>query len=128
MKQLKIYLAAIAFMVIAGTAQAQYKGPGAEGKIFTVEEVNNQASKLDKRDTMVKLKGKIIEQINNENFWFSDETGKIKIEIEKKHMPPVPFDETTEVIIIGEVDNDFLEGVEIEVKQFKLPGTSDLTN
>jgi uncharacterized protein (TIGR00156 family) len=64
----------------------------------------------------VKIKGYVVEQINSEDFWFQDATGKIRIEIDKKKMPAKPFDEKTELIITGEVDADLLEGTEIEVE------------
>lgn len=108
------------FLMIAGTVQAQYKGPGTNSKYFTVKEVTKQASKLDRSDTLVKLQGFIIRQENGETYWFQDVTGKIRVEIEKKKLPLEPFDEKTEVIITGEVDYDLLEGTEIEVKHIEI--------
>jgi uncharacterized protein (TIGR00156 family) len=94
---------------------AQYTGPGAGINLTTVNEVIANASQLDKSDKQVKLKGFVIEQINKDTFRFKDATGIIMVEIEKKQMPTVPFNEKQEVIIIGEVDYDLLEGCEIEV-------------
>ena len=94
---------------------AQYTGPGAGITLTTVKEVIANASQLDKSDKQVKLKGFVIEQINKDTFRFKDATGIIMVEIEKKQMPNVPFNEKNEVIIIGEVDYDLLEGCEIEV-------------
>lgn len=119
MKQLSRMLTAGLFLMIASGVQAQYKGPGATSKFFTVKEITQQASKLDRHDTPVKLQGFIVQQMNGETYWFQDATGKIKIEIEKKHLPATPFDEKTEMIIAGEVDYDLLEGTEIEVKQIE---------
>ncbi|MDP2888082.1 MAG: cytochrome c maturation protein CcmE [Bacteroidota bacterium] len=120
MKQLSRVLMAGLFLMIAGTVQAQYKGPGTNSKYFTVKEVTKQASKLDRSDTLVKLQGFIIRQENGETYWFQDVTGKIRVEIEKKKLPLEPFDEKTEVIITGEVDYDLLEGTEIEVKHIEI--------
>ena len=39
------------------------------------------------------------------------------LEIDKKDMPERPFNDTTKLIIIGEVDYDVLEEVEIEVEE-----------
>jgi uncharacterized protein (TIGR00156 family) len=94
---------------------AQYTGPGAGIKLTTVNEVIANASQLDKSDKQVKLKGFVIEQLNKDTFRFKDATGIIMVEIEKKQMPTVPFNDKQEVIIIGEVDYDLLEGCEIEV-------------
>lgn len=115
MDNLKCYFLTIAACLIFSGIQAQYTGPGAAVGLTTIKEVTDNASKLDRSDKQVKLKGFVIEQINNDTFWFKDTTGKIRVEIEKKQMPSIPFDENTEVIIIGEVDYDLLEGCEIEV-------------
>jgi uncharacterized protein (TIGR00156 family) len=120
MKQLTQMLMAGLFLMIGSDVLAQYKGPGAASKFFTVKEVTQQASKLDRHDTPVKLQGFIIQQVNGETYWFQDATGKIKVEIEKKHLPATSFDEKTEVIITGEVDHDLLEGTEIEVELIEL--------
>ncbi|MBW8325707.1 MAG: NirD/YgiW/YdeI family stress tolerance protein [Prolixibacteraceae bacterium] len=120
MKQLSKMLMAGLILMIAGTVQAQYKGPGANNKSFTVKEVTQQASKLDRSDTLVKLQGFIVQQINGDTYWFQDATGKIKIEIEKNDLPAEPFDEKSEVIITGEVDYDLLEGTEIEVEHIEI--------
>jgi uncharacterized protein (TIGR00156 family) len=115
MKHVKLVLLLMVFGLFSLSVHAQYTGPGAKLEYSTVKEVTDNASKLDKQDKQVKLKGFVIEQINNDTFWFKDETGKVQIEIEKKQMPTVPFNEKTEILIIGEVDYDLLEGVEIEV-------------
>lgn len=120
MKQLSKMLMAGLILMIASTVQAQYKGLGASSKSFTVKEVTQQASKLDRSDTLVKLQGFIVQQINGDTYWFQDATGKIKIEIEKKDLPAEPFDEKSEVIITGEVDHDLLEGTEIEVEHIEI--------
>lgn len=108
------------FLLNAAMAQAQYKGPGANSQVMTVKDINNKASRLDRSDTLVKIQGFVIQQINGDTFWFQDATGKIKVEIEKKQLPAVPFNEKTELIIIGEVDYDLLEGTEIEAKQVEI--------
>lgn len=117
MKSMKTILLAVFFAALFGNTSAQYTGPGAEIKFYTVKEVLDNAQKLDRKDTMVKLKGFVVEQINDEDFWFQDATGKVRVEIEKKYMPDAPFNEKTELIITGEVDYDLLEGTEIEVEK-----------
>ena len=121
MKRLQLILI---FIFLTGAPQlvkGQYTGPGSEVKLMTVKEVEGAALKLDRKDTQVKLKGFIIEKLNDENYTFSDATGKIKVEIDKKSLPSFPFNEETELIIIGEVDYDLLEGTEIEVERVMLP-------
>jgi len=108
------------FMMIAGYSQAQYKGAGSDSKLFSVKEITDQASKLDRSDALVKVQGFVIEKINGDKYWFQDATGKICVEIDKKKLPAVPFDEKTELLISGEVDNDFLGGIEVEAKQVEI--------
>lgn len=122
MKTMKMILMSAFFMAIFGVANAQYTGPGSKAKVMTVKQVADDALKLDRKDTMVKLEGKIVEQLGDEMYWFEDATGKIKIEIDKKYIPATEFNHETKVLIIGEVDYDLLEGTEIEVKIVELNG------
>lgn len=92
---------------------------GAE-KVFSVREIKASASALDKADTVVILQGKLTERINHDSFWFNDETGKIKIELEDHVLQDFKFDPSQSVIITGEVDHDLLEGTEIEVAQLEI--------
>jgi uncharacterized protein (TIGR00156 family) len=122
MKTIKMILMSALFVAIFGVANAQYTGPGSKAKVMTVKQVSDDALKLDRKDTMVKLEGKIVEQLGDEMYWFEDSTGKIKIEIDKKYMPATEFNHETRVVIVGEVDYDLLEGTEIEVKEVQING------
>lgn len=117
MKTIKLIVATLVFVVFGVSSYAQYTGPGGTTEKTTIKAVLADASKLDRNDTRVKLTGNIVEQINNDTYWFKDETGKVKIEISKKHLPETPFNEKSTVTIVGEVDYDILEGTEIEVEQ-----------
>ncbi|HQN94617.1 MAG TPA: NirD/YgiW/YdeI family stress tolerance protein [Prolixibacteraceae bacterium] len=117
MKTIASIIATLAFTLLGITTYAQYTGPGGTTEKTTIKAVLADASKLDRNDTRVKLTGNIVEQINNDTYWFKDETGKVKIEISKKHLPETPFNEKSTVTIVGEVDYDILEGTEIEVEQ-----------
>ena len=85
--------------------------------MYTVKEIKSSAAKLDRSEELVKVKGFIVKQVNNDTYKFKDSTGDILVEIKKRYLPAKPFDEKTELILIGEVDYDFLEGTEIEVEQ-----------
>lgn len=100
----------------SGIAYGQFQGPGSEARLYSVKEIKESASKLDRSDTIVKLKGYIVKQVNKDTFEFKDFTGTIRIEIDRKVMPSRSFDDKTEVVLTGEVDYDFLEGTEIEVE------------
>lgn len=106
-------------MLIGSHAMAQYTGPGSDGKLYTCAEVKNDASNLDKSDALVQLEGFIIERVSKEEYWFQDDTGRILLEISEKDLPNQTFDEKTRLIVIGEVDYDVLEEVEIEVEEIQ---------
>lgn len=123
MKRLGTIMMTALLAGIFGTLQAQYTGPGSTAQVKTVKEVSDNALKLDRKDTMVKLQGFIIEQLGDDNYMFKDATGKIRVEIDKKRLPAATFNENTEMVIIGEVDYDLLEGTEIEVKNVEIKVT-----
>ncbi len=100
-------------------AYAQFEGPGATDKIYSVKEVIERGSHFDRLDVLVKVQGYIVKQINADMYEFSDKTGKIKIEIDRKRLPKKPFNDKTELLIIGVVDNDLFKPVEIEAKEVK---------
>ncbi len=127
MKTITMILMTALFAGIFSVGYAQYTGPGSKAQLYTVKDVSDKALKLDRKDTMVKLQGFVIEQINDENYWFKDSTGKIKVEIEKKYLPAVTFNDETEIVIIGEVDYDLLEGTEIEAKHVELVNSNETT-
>lgn len=104
-------------MVVGYAASAQFKGPKVPEKTYTVKEVLDNATRLDRSDAMVRIQGYIIKQINYDTYEFRDSTGTIQVEIDKKRLPNKPFDQTTKLIIMGEVDYDLLRPVEIEVKE-----------
>lgn len=87
---------------------------------YKVKEIKNNAIKLDRADTDVKLTGNIIDQIDSRHYWFEDDTGRIIIDIRGLIMPSNDLDAETLYIIIGEVDYDYLDGLEIEVEQIKV--------
>jgi uncharacterized protein (TIGR00156 family) len=116
MKHFSKILMAGLFIMIAGYSQAQFNGAGSNSKFLSVKEVKEQASQLDRSDALVKIQGFIIEKISDDKYWFQDATGKIRLEIDKKKLPAVPFNEKTELVLSGEVDNDFLGEIEVEAK------------
>lgn len=122
MKRITTLLLSVPALFSVLEISAQYTGPGATSRMYTVKEIKANASKLDKSDAIVQVKGFIIEKISKDSYWFQDTTGKIIIEIEHKQLPATPFNEKTEVILTGEVDYDLLEGVEIEIDQLQFAG------
>lgn len=124
MKHLKL-LPLLVALSMTGLAFGQYSGPKAKNKATTVKAVKDNAVKLDRQDATLQLRGYITQQISAEEFWFTDTTGKIKVEISKRNQPAKPFDDKTELIITGEVDADLFEGTEIEVKTLTFASTTE---
>lgn len=113
---IKVFVTIIV-LFISGNLYSQYTGPGTTAKFYTVKEIKDNASRLDKSDEHIKVKGYIIKQINKDTYEFKDNTGTILVDIDKKKLPTKPFDDKTELILIAEVDHDLLEPVEIEVEE-----------
>jgi uncharacterized protein (TIGR00156 family) len=113
----KLIAAASVFLLTACLAYGQYTGPNSTDKVLTVKEVLKNAPMLDRSDRLVKVKGNIVKQLKKNTFLFKDSTGSIQVEISKKSFPARLFDDKTVLYLIAEVDYDFLEGSELEVKQ-----------
>ncbi len=114
------FMLGLALLALPQGLFAQYTGPGAAQKFYTVKEVRSQAMRLDRNDELIKVSGYVVNQLNSDLYQFKDETGSINVEIKKKYMPEVAFDEKTKITIIGEVDYDLLEGIEIEVEEIQV--------
>lgn len=80
----------------------QYIGPKAVNKIQTVDELVKDVKELTKAKTIVKTKGYVAEKLSGKYmFKFVDESGDIMVEIRPDDLPPVPFDDKDEVLLIG---------------------------
>lgn len=131
MKRINIFRVLLLFSVIilaSNLSYGQYKGPGVTDKTYSVKEIIENASRLDRSDVLVKVQGFIVKQINADTYEFEDKTGVIRVEIDRKRLPNRPFDDKTELILIGEVDNDIFKPVEIEIKEvlFVVPDNKPL--
>lgn len=114
---LKVLLLLFILISVSNLSYAQFQGPGVADKTYSVKEIIDNASRLDRSDALVKIQGYIVKQINADTYEFKDSTGFILVDIDKKTLPTKPFNDKTELILIGEVDHDMLEPVEIEVDE-----------
>ncbi|KAF0202568.1 MAG: hypothetical protein FD170_1742 [Bacteroidetes bacterium] len=120
MKQItvsRIILLLSILISISNLSFGQFQGPGVINKTFTIKEVSDNASKFDRSDALVKVQGYIVKQMNADTYAFKDKTGTINVEIDRKLLTNRPFDDKTELILIGEVDHDIFEPLEIEIKE-----------
>lgn len=118
MASVKMIVAGL-MMVASSHLSAQYTSL-AERSVYTVKLVLDNASRLDKSDAVVKIRGYVTRKVEEGKFWFTDETGKIMLELDREYFPPFAFDDRTPVYIYGEVDYDLLDGAEIEVERIEL--------
>lgn len=98
---------------LPSTTQADYT------KLTTVAEAKKQAD-----DTFVLLEGYITgsaKSLNAEEYMFKDDSGTIKIEVNKKVWRNQTVTPTTKIRILGEVDHNTVAGsTEIEVRQLDI--------
>lgn len=114
---MKTLIVTVIILLGIGESYGQYTGPGTRVARFNLSEVIRQAKKLDVKDSIVEVEGFITQQIDHETYWLEDKTGKVKVEIEQKYLPAEPFNNQVRVIVVGEVDYNMLEGVEVEAKR-----------
>lgn len=111
-----IAVTAAATLLAAPLAQAQYAGPNAHPTLETVGMVLSDGHD----DQSVRLQGRLIRQIDEETYRFSDGSGEIDVEIDDDDFPQVQVSETTRVELIGEIDSRRLRDPEIDVEQLRV--------
>ncbi|EIJ67513.1 YgiW/YdeI family stress tolerance OB fold protein [Haemophilus parahaemolyticus] len=66
-------------------------------------------------NSMITLEGNITQQIDDDEFWFSDSTGQIKVEIERHVWNGLNVGQNDKVRIFGKLDNEMFEKAELQV-------------
>ena len=110
MKKKGLFVLAGLAVLAAFAAYAQqggFTGPGID--VMTVAE-----AKTLRDDSPVLLRGKIERSLGKEKYLFSDATGSITVEIERKVWGFLSVDEHDLVEISGEIDRGFMK-LEVEV-------------
>jgi uncharacterized protein (TIGR00156 family) len=113
----------IIMLAVFSNSNAQFIGIGSQTDSMSVSEIKKKALRLSWTDQWILVKGFIIEQINDDYFRFEDNTGRIKVEIERKYMPSIPFNSDNEVLISGEVCYPLFGRIYIGVKKIEFTGT-----
>jgi uncharacterized protein (TIGR00156 family) len=115
------YILLLAVMLLGTqTTVAQYTGPSSgANRGMTISEVLKNARILQLRDNHVQLRGFVVEHIREDYYLFRDDSGEIWIEIYGDVMPTWPFDESTEIVLTGEVDFDVFRGTYIWVQRIQ---------
>jgi len=92
----------VAAFCLLTPANAQFRGPTAQGTASTVAATENA-----RLGTYVTLTGNILSHLRSDYFTFSDGTGEMRVEIEPNVWRNREVTPTTKVRILGEVDNSF---------------------
>ena len=66
-------------------------------------------------NSMITLEGNITQQIDDDEFWFTDGTGQIKVEIARHVWNGLNVGSNDKVRIFGKLDNEMFEKAELEV-------------
>ena len=120
-----LFVLAIAYFSQSAFAEGFTKSVPIDAKLTSYQTISTvKAAKQQADGNAVVLEGHISDRahtVNPEEFWFQDETGGIKIEINQNIWHGQEVNPQQKIRILGEVDhNDFNNSVEIEVKQLDL--------
>ena len=66
-------------------------------------------------NSMVALEGNISQQIDDDEYWFTDGTGQIKVEIERHVWNGLNVDPSDKVKVYCKLDNEAFEKADLEV-------------
>lgn len=105
----------MSLLLCSTTVAAQYVGPG---NMVKSDLGLILAKPTD--DEHVRLQGYLIKKVSSDKYLFSDGKNQIRVEIEQEAFPAEPFDEKALVEIEGEVEKDFMESPEIDVKRLSI--------
>lgn len=118
-----ITAAAIAALAFGGATYAQYTGPSTTKPAATARYANvAEILKNPLDDVRITLQGHLVRKIGKEKYLFSDGTGEIRVEIDDERFPAAKIDDKTRVSLEGEVEKDFLQSPEIDVKKISTGG------
>lgn len=125
MKKTLIAALVVASSVAFMPASAQFQGGASTGGFTgpgTATRANSVAAILKNPidDQRVTLRGNITRHIGGDKYMFSDGTGEIRVDIDDHQFPPQPINEKTTVEIMGEVDTDFMQFSEVDVKSMRI--------
>ena len=111
-RRLILMMGLLAFVTLSVCAQhGGFTGPSA-GAITVAEALNLRD------DTPVILRGRILRFLGNERYLFSDDTGTITVEIERRVWGSLVISENDLVEISGEIDRD-RNRIEVEVDRIR---------
>lgn len=109
---MKKFIALSVLMALSSSAFAAFQGP-------SVNSINTVKAALEaKDDSLVVLKGHIVQELGSELYLFRDNTGDIQIEIDNEDWMGQDVTPNDTVTIRGEVDAEW-NSVKIDVDSIK---------
>lgn len=113
---MKKFALATIFALATTSAFAGFNGSNTQGFQQAIPAAISVKQALSAADnSMITLVGNITQQIDDDEFWFTDETGQIKIEIKKRVWNGLNVDSKDKVKIYGKLDNEVFEKAELDV-------------
>lgn len=114
---MRYVLSLFVLLGLAAPASAQFVGPGAQEPVTDVQAVlDNPAD-----EQRVVLHGRILKQVGEEQYVFTDGTAQIRIELDGEALLRQRITPETEVELYGEIEDDFLQDPEIDVERVVVP-------
>lgn len=106
-------LTTIASISLSTEVLAQYVGPSSHSSYKSISDVLKNP--VDDREVIIE--GTLSRKIGKNKYIFSDGVAEIRVEIDSKHFPALTqVNEKTRVKLHGEIERDFMESPEIDVK------------
>ena len=107
----------ISMLTVSGTASAQFVGPTQGGQETVAGVLSHPVD-----DQYVTLKGRVTSRISHEKYWFSDNTGTIRVEIDDDVFAGRQINPNVQIQISGKVDKEFFQDPKIDVKSLEIIG------
>ncbi|GAA4033929.1 NirD/YgiW/YdeI family stress tolerance protein [Actimicrobium antarcticum] len=101
---------------LAPIAHAQYVGPSTQKVSISIADILNNP--VDNQEVV--SRGFLISKVGTEKYLFSDGISQIRVEIDTEDFPAQKIDDKTHIEIRGEVEKDYLESPEIDVKHITI--------
>lgn len=110
------FAVAFAGLPALSAARAEFVGPGAPVSLTRAADVATAGDK-----TPVRLEGWLSRQLDDEHYEFRDDSGTVRVEIERERLPAAKITPQTRLRLSGEVDRDWMRR-EVEVSRVELIG------
>lgn len=108
---MKKLLSLVTLLAVSSTAVAGFNGGNVDAPKMTVA----KALKVKQDNAPVQITGKILRQVDNDEFIFGDSIGQIKIEVDDQAWQGLNVNPNETITIFGNVDHESFEPNTIDV-------------